>query len=198
MTQALTWNDVLARTDLIGGELEMNEDGMVFRGPIAAIEKKGHSIYFTLPWIGQLNPQTKEWNKLSTILDESVSCEVQPTDLGDGKIQFSMPFMSVATIFPNDTELSKLDASKVKGLDKESTRLLALYPDLAFDREKARKVLFQLHLVGMHLEPLMALPPEATIQDFLSTFKYDSSAEEFLWAYIELMTGEKDVGKKVY
>ena len=50
----------------------------------------------------------------------------------------------------------------------------------------------------VHFDALQALPPEATLLDFLAKFEFDHSREQFLQVYINLVTGEKDVHKKVY
>lgn len=196
MTQTQSaWNEVLKREDLIGGDIESQEDGVAYRGPLAEIKEDGNVVRFTSPWCARLNPETGEWENWH-ITSSFVSKDmVTPQDIGDGRVHFSMPFLGACTIFPKNG--SKLDAQKVKGLPKASERLLALYPDLRFDRDVAGKVLTEKSWPHQ-AEALSKLPTEATLRDLLAKFRHDSSAEEFLWHYIEAVTDEKDVHHKVY
>ncbi len=76
-------------------------------------------------------------------------------------------------------------------------RLLAQYPELKFDRSIAASMC-EKHAFGMVLEKLDQLPEDAAVQDLLALFRHDSSREEFLWYYIEAVTGEKDMDLKTY
>ena len=70
-------------------------------------------------------------------------------------------------------------------------RLLASYPNLDLDREVATKIVID-RCFSMAIEGLPNLRADATLPDFLlELFLHDSSREEFLWAYISEMTGEK-------
>lgn len=193
-TNAMTCSDVLKRTDLIGGDIESIEDGVLYRGPLSKIELRGEMIYFFSPWCARVNPATGEWENWS-ITSSSVNKDVPLQDIGEGRLHFSMPFLGGCTIFPKNG--SKFDAQKVKGLPKASERLLALYPDLRFDRDVAAKVLTEKSWPHQ-AEALSKFPTDATLTDLLATFRHDSSAEEFLWHYIEAVTDEKGVHHKVY
>lgn len=197
MNAQLTWDTVLANRALIGGDIESQEDGVAYRGPIAEIKEEGDSILFNSPWCARMNPDTGEWEKWHiTTLSVSKSM-VQPQDIGDGRIFFQMPFLGVCTIFSNVMGGSKLDTRKVKGLPKDSERFLALFPNLRFDREIAERVLVEISFTRVH-EAFKDKPAGATLQDLLDCFKHDSQAEEFLWYYVEAVTGEKKVHQKVY
>lgn len=78
-----------------------------------------------------------------------------------------------------------------------SERLLALYPDLVFNREVARKVLVD-KCWSNQVDALDKLADGALLEDLLFAFIHDSSAEEFLWYYIEAITGKKDIHLRVY
>lgn len=39
----MTWEDVLARDDIVGGDIETQEGNCVYRGPISAIRMEGGS-----------------------------------------------------------------------------------------------------------------------------------------------------------
>jgi hypothetical protein len=110
----LTWKDVIARTNLIGGDIETQEDSVVFRGPIIEIKEEGDMIIFSSPWSARLNPQTGEWENWKNI-PLSVNKMFVPQDIGGGRIFFTLPFLGVCTLFPCGT--SKLDPKKVKDLN---------------------------------------------------------------------------------
>ena len=78
-----------------------------------------------------------------------------------------------------------------------SERLLALYPDLPLDREKAEVVTTQLGMKSEG-EKFVELPADATVKTLLDMFRLEISKEKFLWSYIEAVTGEKDIASKVY
>ncbi|TSC70657.1 MAG: hypothetical protein CEO12_237 [Parcubacteria group bacterium Gr01-1014_46] len=195
MNAQLTWDAVLANKALIGGDIESQEDGVAYRGPIAEIKVEGDSVRFNSPWCARMNPDTGEWEKWHITTSSVSKSMVQPQDIGDGRIFFQMPFLGVCTIFPNGG--SKLDTRKVKGLPKDSERFLALFPDLRFDRAIAEKVLVEKSF-SRAAESFKDKPADATLQDLLGCFKHDSQAEEFLWHYVEAVTGEKEVHQKVY
>jgi hypothetical protein len=191
----LTWDAVIANKALIGGDIESQEDGVVYRGPLAELKDEGDSVRFTSPWCARMNPDTCEWEKwdiTSSFISKSM---VRPQDIGDGRIFFQMPFLGVCTIFPNGG--SKLGTHKVKGLPKDSERFLALFPNLPFNRDVAKKVLVEKSWPHQ-AEAIEGLSSEATICGLLAAFRCDSQAEEFLWHYVEVVTDEKDVHLKVY
>jgi hypothetical protein len=195
MNQLLTWGDVLLNKSLIGGELESQEDGVVYRGPIAEIKDEGDIILFNSPWCARINPDNGKWemwNITSLHISKSMA---RPQDIGDGRIFFQMPFLGVCTIYPKGG--SKLDTRKVEGLPKDSERFLALFPDLRFDRIIAETVLIEKSFTGTYAA-IKGKPADATLQDLLDCFKHDSQAEEFLWYYVEAVTGEENVHQKVY
>ena len=200
MAQAMTWDDVLARTDLVGGVIETHEEGDRFYSPISKVCKDGDVIYFHSPWCARFNSETGEWEKWEDS-DQTVSVNesfAKPVPAAVvGSFSFAMQLLGEYTIFPITANMT-IDSDNIKGLPKNYERLLALYPDLpAFDRQKAEEAC-RSRSMDLYLETLPGLPPEATLQDFLATFMFDGSCEEFLWAYISLVTGEQDVHKKVY
>jgi hypothetical protein len=82
-------------------------------------------------------------------------------------------------------------------LPKDSARLLALFPDLPFDRAVVEQVCRD-QVWPSVLEKLPTLPTSATVNDVLALFRNDSGAEEFLWHYIEAVTDEQNVHQRVY
>lgn len=193
--QQLTWDEILENGTLIGGDIESQEGGVIYRGPISEIKEEGACINFTCPWIAQLDPSVGTWKKwhLNTFYVSKSMCT--PQVIGNGRIFFQLPLTGGCTIYPNGG--SKLDASKVEGLPKNSERFLALFPSLRLDRKIVERILLE-KTFSRACEVFSALPTDTTWPDLLSCFKHDSSAEEFLWHYVEAVTGEKDVYKKVY
>lgn len=112
----MEWSDVFKRDDLIGGDIETVENGIPYRGPLSKIENEGEMIRFTSPWTAWLNPQTGEWETWHKN-DCSVNMEVEPQDIGQGRVSFEMLFLGHCTIYPKGG--SKLDPKKVKGLPQE-------------------------------------------------------------------------------
>ncbi len=193
----MTWDDVLNREDLIGGDIESIESHVPYRGPISKIERQGAMIVFTSPWCARMNTETGEWEKWSVLTSSINGNMFEPQDIGNGRVFFmdTCPFPTRNTLFPKRGG-SKLDADKVKGLPKAFERLLALYPDLPFDREVVGRMLIE--KTCLPVDELSHLLPEATLLDLLAMFRRDDSKEEFLWHYIEFITQDKGVHLRVY
>lgn len=194
MTQ-LTWDKVLARDNLVGGDIESQEDGVIYRGPLSEIKENGDDVRLSSPWCARLDPETGEWENWRITFLSMNKYFVKPLDTGGGRVSFIMPLIGICTIFPKGG--SKLDAKKVRGLPKDSERLFALYPNLPFDRIIAEKICRE-RAFPAPLKALPTLPREATLSDLLAKFLRDSLAEEFLWFYIEAVTDERGVHNKVY
>jgi len=75
----------------------------------------------------------------------------------------------------------------MKNVPQACEKLLAEHPDLQFDRSIAYSVC-QERCFTPCMKTLETLPENATLRDFLATFPYDHSAEEFLVLYIKSMT----------
>ena len=193
-TAALTWDDVLGRKDLIGGDIESVEEGVVYRGPLGGIEVDGNSIEFKSPWVARKD-KSGVWENWY-ITSSSINKKSQPQDIGNGRIHFLMPPIGTGTLFPKGD--SKLDSCKVRGLAPAWQRLLALYPGLRLDREKAMAVFTEYKFDRQKIDALSGLPTNANLGDLLALFRTEDTKEVFLWLYIEAVTGEIDVNQKVY
>ena len=110
----MKWEDVLQRDDIVGGDLETQEDGRVYRGPISSIRIEGEMVYFRSPWTARMNADGT-WEKWHITGCGTNTKMCPPNDIGEGRVQFSMPMLGFGVIFPKGG--SKLDPSKVKGLD---------------------------------------------------------------------------------
>ena len=114
----LTWEEVLERDDLIGGDIESQEDGAVYRGPLSDITRDGDIITFESPWCARLDPDEavwRKWNITSCFVNVTAS---RPTDIGDGRVMFPLPMLGHCVIFPKGD--SQLDPANVEGLEVEA------------------------------------------------------------------------------
>lgn len=192
----LTWEAVLARTDLIGGYIRTYTANKVFAGPLAAIVADGDRYRFESPWRARYVPDGP-W----------VTTKVEPIWSLPGGTPHSAPQQlldhtvlfrgvgSFSVLSPQGTTLLEVD--KVQGLPLAPQRLLKLFPDLPYDPTAAQQVCADKAFDWLAPE-LAALPVDATVHDLVSCFRHASSAEEFLWYYIERVTGERQIHHRVY
>ncbi len=112
--EQLTWEQVLERDDIIGGDVETVENGVPYRSPISRVEIDGEMVRFYGPWTAMLDLDTGKW-KTGGLSSFSVNKEyAPPQDIGQGRIFFSIFMLGHATIFPKGG--SNLDPAKVEGL----------------------------------------------------------------------------------
>ena len=109
----ITWEDVIKREDIVGGDLETHEDGGVYRGPIELIELKDGYVRFRSPWVAKFDEKTGTWKNWH-ITSCGITAECKPNDIGNGRIQFTMIMLGFGIIFPKGG--SKLDPARVEGL----------------------------------------------------------------------------------
>jgi len=100
----------------IGGEIEVQEQGRIYRGPIKAIEITGKSVYFYLLWCAHRDFATEKWivvkNETGAVLNKSITTLTCETD---GRLTLYGPDIITGNIFPKDG--NKLDPAEVEGLD---------------------------------------------------------------------------------
>jgi hypothetical protein len=98
----MKWSDVLARDDLVGGQIETEESGDLYRGPIDSIEKRGGTIVISAGRIDTRPVSGGEWKPIDNPPPLMLNPEQSPDprDLGDGRIAFTMPFLGTSTITP--------------------------------------------------------------------------------------------------
>jgi len=53
--------ELLARPNLVGGEIEVQEYDKIYRGPIRSINLRGPDIYFELEWCAYYDMATDSW-----------------------------------------------------------------------------------------------------------------------------------------
>ncbi len=185
----LTWEDVLRRENLIGGDIEYRCGGVTYRGPLAEIQEDGHCVCFLSPWYARLNSETNEWENWYTLSFSVSKSRSPPQDIGRGCVLFFDVSDGVYIIFPKNG--SKLEPRMVKRWPKTTELIAAFFPELPFDRAVVERVC-RCRAFGAVLERLPALKANATIEDVLALFGHDSQAEEFLWLYIEIVAGKSD------
>ena len=112
----MEWKDVLQRDDIVGGDLETQEDGAYYRGPISKIELRDGLLYIESSWVARMVPGGGGgWEKWDVPFPFFVNPkDVSPQDIGEGRVMFNMPLLGIGVIFPKGG--SKLDPAKVKGL----------------------------------------------------------------------------------
>lgn len=110
----MTWEEVLRRDDIVGGDIETHEDGHVYRGPISSFRIEGGMVRFESPWCARMPEDMSSGWKKWDITAGFVSTSIVPNDIGDGRVQFEMPWLGFGVIFPKSG--SKLDPTRVEGL----------------------------------------------------------------------------------
>jgi hypothetical protein len=107
------WEQVVARSDIAGGDLQTVESEVVYHGRIKSVRIEGDDVVFECEWVARLHPTTHEWEKWDrTTFSESR--QGWAIDLGSGRIFFRMAHGGYATIFPKGD--APLDPERVKGL----------------------------------------------------------------------------------
>lgn len=104
----------------VGGQLEIQSEGKIFRGEISAVKLLGGFTYLRIEyaWLAELDKATAEWhaveNKMENFrLELCHGNDIGPSaDGGDSRVFLIYPG-GVATFFPPNG--SKLDRSRVVG-----------------------------------------------------------------------------------
>lgn len=122
----LTWKEVFEKYELIGGDIETQEDGKVYRAPISRVRMEDGKLIINSDWCAVLRDSAttdgKMWEKWDNnqpmVLDEEFGAA--PQDIGNGRFLFTLIAMGQGTIFTKENG-SKLDPEKVAGLKLTST-----------------------------------------------------------------------------
>jgi len=116
----MEWQEIVNRDDIVGGDIEAQECGDVYRGPIESITIDGDMVIIKSAWMAKLpnglhgSGEWEKWGITQLVFNAKF---IKPQDIGSGRIFFQMPTLGVATIFPKGG--SKLDPAKVKGLETD-------------------------------------------------------------------------------
>ncbi|TSC84878.1 MAG: hypothetical protein G01um101413_262 [Parcubacteria group bacterium Gr01-1014_13] len=113
----MKWQDVLKRNDIVGGELETQEDNDIYRGPIKSIELKEGVVYIELEWCATMpqpgNSGFGRW-RVHDMTSVGLSAEITPREISDNRLMITPPMLGIWVIFPKGG--SKLDPNIVAGL----------------------------------------------------------------------------------
>ncbi len=115
----MRWEDVLKRDDIIGGDIEVQQDDYIYRGPINSIRIENGKVYIELSWVARMSLSLGESWKAWHITCFVFSTSVLPTDMGDDRVSLGMSHRGYGIIFPKGG--SKLDPAGVKGLSQDLT-----------------------------------------------------------------------------
>jgi len=123
----LTWEEVVTRADLVGGDFAFRECGVAYRGPIKAIRLEGGIfLVVELEWTATMNPETCGWEKCElgsggfrekeiTNTESYFVRGVSPENSGQWQIAFPISgTREWGVIYPKGG--NKLDPATVKGL----------------------------------------------------------------------------------
>lgn len=108
----LTANDILHAKNLVGGELELIENGNIYCGPLREIKEDRGSIYFSVNWCAKNTG--KGWKVHKPIQCQILTEIFQPELSPRGNIHFLIPYIGKATIYP--VGVKRLDPKQVEGL----------------------------------------------------------------------------------
>lgn len=111
----MTEDDLRTRDDLVGGDIETQKDGDVYRGPIKSIRIEDGQLIVEAEWLAKMTPGVSDWEAFTSPIGNTLPVSIgRLSDIGQGRLFWSMPMLGVGTIFPKGG--SKLDPAKVKGL----------------------------------------------------------------------------------
>ncbi len=96
----------------VGGDLETQENGSIYRGPVKSIELDKNTVRVEGDWTAISRNSGVSWD-LWHINTFSVALELLSKD-GTGRLIAVLPMLGIAVFFPKGG--SRLDPAKVKGL----------------------------------------------------------------------------------
>lgn len=112
----MEWQEVVDSGKFIGGDIETQEGGSVYRGPIKSITIDDYGmVRFENEWMAAMTPGEGTWRKWDITTSSVNGNEIKPQEISNGRIMCMMPTMGPMVLFPNGG--SQLDPAKVEGLD---------------------------------------------------------------------------------
>lgn len=119
MSKKISWEDVFARKDIIGGEIRSVEDGCAYLGPISDIVEEGSKVSFMTLWTATYDTGNGAWflwdyDPVFCTFDKD---NVLPSLEEDGNITFGIMHMGKFKIQLAGN--GKLNPAEVRGLDKK-------------------------------------------------------------------------------
>jgi len=111
----MTWEEVLRRDDIVGGDLETYETDHFYRGPIEEIILSDGAIFIICTWTATREARlSNSWERHEIKLFRVPVEHSNPHERENGTIHFTIPHMGRGTIHPCGTQ--KLDPRHVRGL----------------------------------------------------------------------------------
>lgn len=194
----LSWEYVLSRKDLLGGDIEISAPSTSSRGPLISISIDCNVVIFKTAWWAKFCSESRSWKVYGNEL-LYLSTTVTPTDGDSGRIFFHVPFLGTCTMYPYG-DIS-LPSTSVLGLPKPPDRLLALFPDLMFNRDIAENLLMSddwQFLDESRGQIVLKLRSHSiSFRDLLESLGEVWCIEEFFKKYVKAVTG-KDISLKAY
>ncbi len=116
----LTWEEVLERDDIVGGQLETFEGGYHYRGQISEIKMENEYIHIKLGWTARmaldLSMLSEEPWKPCIVKTWLFGTDIKPTDIGNNRLSFGGMSRRGSSIIFSKSDEDKLDPASVKGL----------------------------------------------------------------------------------
>lgn len=115
----MTWEELLKRGDIVGGDLETQEGKDLYRGPIKSIRQDGKFVFFTLEWVATMRPGETVWHK-SARENGEISVNTKKVTLqrcGQTRDGWFLILTGLGAIFPKGED--KLDPAEVRGLNQQ-------------------------------------------------------------------------------
>lgn len=96
-----TWDEVIARDDIIGGQLEIEESDCPTRSFLTKIVRRGSTIRFEHDWTAH-QPVPGRWEFFKAPFSAMINEEFggKPSVERDGRITFGIHRVGPATIYP--------------------------------------------------------------------------------------------------
>lgn len=120
-TIQITWDDVLKRDDIVGGDIQIKKDGRHYRAPISEFKVEHGLVIINSLWAAErVNGLIGGFWEVTDVqvvpsYFKSWSTFLQPEDIGGGQVQFRTPFCTLV-IFPKGSP-NQLNPSLVRGLE---------------------------------------------------------------------------------
>ena len=211
-----TWEEILGRKDLIGGEIwtyDGNGDRQVVtRALICGLREEGNSVFVQSSWCvrqrGNADQRLgKKWHSVSPPAQEELRRNSALVAI-PWKIESEATLRIMVGSPSSRHEISYWHMLRPKGDDtfdpkdadffpERWERLLALYPAFTEgNRDIVAKVCSREKRFAHYLDVLSANRPLAELMT--TAFEHNETREEFLQCYLEALTGETRIHERVY
>lgn len=196
----IDWRNVLARRDdLVGKHATLVEGSLMCVGLLKGIWGTNDTVQLVFPWMAWFGRETGTWHFINIrvrVVSRSVPVFVE----GDERVRFEIP--GVAGVSPSPFTLGEPNFNapnpkEINGLPDRWERLLAWYPNLAFDCDTVNKTFDFMGKRHGRDRASLQLSPKTTMEHVLATLTDIDAKEKFLQRYILFATNE-DVRGTLY